>query len=314
MNPTSSENTRCETLDAFVEPYDDNFRSLYVLDCVLNAVSAVPATVGNALIIAAVLRTRSLHTPQNTLLCCLASTDLLVGLIAQPGNIVFKLSEMQSDFSTYCTSGTVFYLFATCLAAVSFITITSVSIDRFLAIHLHLRYAALVTEKRVLLVIAVIWLVGLLLTGSWFWNINVCRQTEIVIILVCLILTSLCYVRIHHAIRRHACRIQEQFQATANAGEGQFFLARYRKSVQSMLCVYVALLLCFAPFLCLMVVIQVRGRSPALHVASNLSLTLLLMNSSLNPFLYCLKIREIRLAVMKIIRGKCAFPDDSAVQ
>ena len=41
---------------------------------------------------------------------------------------------------------------------VSFLSVVAVSIDRFMAIHLHLRYQELVTHKRVVAVVISIWL------------------------------------------------------------------------------------------------------------------------------------------------------------
>lgn len=310
MNGTSSPARYCKTLGTF-EPYKTDFFVLYVLDCVLNALSSVIATFGNALVIVAVSKTASLHTPQYILLCCLSTTDFLVGLIAQPLNIVFKVSEVNSgSFDTYCTSGTAFYLVATCLAAVSFVTITAVSVDRYLAIHLHLRYSVFVTHKRVLLALVGVWSVGIFLMGSWFWNISVCRQAEIIIIISCLVVTSFNYGRIQRVVHRHHTQIRNQIQASASSGNqvSQICMARYKKSVKSMLCVYCTVLLCYAPFLCSMVVIQVYGRNPVLHVASNLALTVLLINSSLNPFVYCLKMREIRVAVLQVLREHLVLP------
>jgi len=42
----------------------------------------------------------------------------------------------------------------------SFFGVVAVSVDRFLAIHLHLRYQELVTHKRVVAVVTSIWLIS----------------------------------------------------------------------------------------------------------------------------------------------------------
>jgi len=51
----------------------------------------------------------------------------------------------------------------------SFLSVLAISVDRFLAIHLHLRYQELVTHKRVVAVVISTWLlsVSLPLMPSW---------------------------------------------------------------------------------------------------------------------------------------------------
>ncbi len=50
----------------------------------LNSTLSITAFLGNVLIIIALQKVSSLHSPSKLLLSCLASTDLCVGLIAQP--------------------------------------------------------------------------------------------------------------------------------------------------------------------------------------------------------------------------------------
>lgn len=56
----------------------------YIFSCILNAVFSVTATVANLLVLTAIRRTPTLHSPSNTLLLGLALSDLGVGLIVHP--------------------------------------------------------------------------------------------------------------------------------------------------------------------------------------------------------------------------------------
>ena len=57
------------------------------------------------------------------------------------------------------------FLFSTA----SFLGVVAVSVDRFLAVHLHLRYQELVTHKRVVAVVISIWLLSVFLSLMAMW-------------------------------------------------------------------------------------------------------------------------------------------------
>ena len=98
---------------------------------------------------------------------------------------------------------------------------------------------------------------------------------------------------------RGTCR-QRQFTCVRI---GQFNITRYKRSVRSMLYLYAAFAFCYLPPFCVLVVMQVRGTDRTTHIVRFLGSTLILMNSSLNPLLYCWRIREIRRMVRRTIRN-----------
>ena len=137
--------------------------STYITNVVLiviNALTALSATAGNSLILLAVWKTPALRTPSNTLLCCLAFSDFLVGLVVQPTNALEIFFEIQRNKRAFCvaeilTTGSLSWI----CAGVSFLVITAISVERYLAIKLHLRYEELVTNRRILMVVSSFWLV-----------------------------------------------------------------------------------------------------------------------------------------------------------
>ena len=56
-----------------------------------------------------------------------------------------------------------------CLTSSLFFGLVALSVDRFLAIHLHLRYQELVTHKRVVGAVIVIWVLSLFLSLMILW-------------------------------------------------------------------------------------------------------------------------------------------------
>ncbi|CAH3132659.1 unnamed protein product [Porites lobata] len=73
-------------------------------------------------------------------------------------------------------------------------------------------------------------------------------------------------------------------------------------AVYSALWVQVTLVLCYLPHGIVFILAVQRGISLSVHLALRWTLTLVYLNSSLNPLLYCWKIREVRQAVKGILR------------
>ena len=78
--------------------------------------------------------------------------------------------------------------------------------------------------------------------------------------------------------------------------------ARYRKAVYSALWVQVALVICYLPHIIASASTAQSRNSLSTYLAGQFTLTLVFFNSSLNPFLYCWKIPEVRQAVKETLQ------------
>ena len=88
--------------------------------------------------------------------------------------------------------------------------------------------------------------------------------------------------------------------AQPNGGEIPLNIARYRKTVSSIVWVQLALVVCYAP--CgVLTVLKVHEITTGL-MTTNVVLTIIYFNSSTNPILYCWKIRDVIQAVKETIR------------
>ena len=105
-----------------------------------------------------VFRTPSLRSPSTTLLCGLAASDVIVGLIAQPLFIIRELIPNDTLFHMV-------FFFSCNGCGVSLLTMTLISLDRYAALHYHMRYATMVTSKRVICTLATMWFV---ICGIWY--------------------------------------------------------------------------------------------------------------------------------------------------
>jgi len=180
-----------------------DFLDWYIANSVLCAILAIATTMTNLCILITIWRTSYLHTPSNVILFFLALSDLGVGLLAQPLAVVNTVAKIQGVINTACISGAAVAALSTYLCGVSLLNVTAVSIDRHLAMHLHLRYKQLVTNKRVVALLVLTWLLVALVLLTWLWYPRVILGLGIAVGCICILITSACFFRIYLVLRYH---------------------------------------------------------------------------------------------------------------
>jgi len=281
----------------------ENLRSWYIVNCVFNAFLTITAIVFNGITIQALRKTSSLPQPLKTFLLSLAVSDLGVGLFGQPFYVGTLIKWLQGDNSPDAAS-TVFRFTLYLFSAASFLGVMALSCDRFLAVQLHLRYQELVTHKRVVVVVISMWLFSAFLSLLYLWvSTNICYIMFFIIGVVCLLLSAMFYFKIYFAVRRHRIQIQAlRVQHTTQNGQTANVF-RLRKSAVGVFYLYLVFLLCSLPQFCSFVVVVISNLNTGVKVFFMSSITLLFFNSSLNPVIYCWKMKHIRHAVTDILRN-----------
>ncbi|XP_020630350.1 melanocyte-stimulating hormone receptor-like [Orbicella faveolata] len=270
-------------------------KSFFVINSVLNAPLMITSIIANALVLAAILRTPSLRSPSLTLLCSLAVSDFLVGIVVQPLYIVNQIANVRA-----CPKLRITEIMQFSLCGVSLCTITSISLDRFAALHYHMRYAAVVTVRRVTYTLIAMWISAFTLSGFYFWNKNIFFAGTGVAICVCFLISTFSYIRIFRIVQQHQLRIYFQRQVIQGSEENKFNMVRLKRSAINTFIFYVFIILCYLPML-ISLSLYVISRDDWTTIW-NLADTVLFMNSTLNPFLYCWRLRELRTAVLKAAR------------
>lgn len=273
----------------------------------LNICLSIAASLGNTLIIIALQKVSSIHSPTKLLFQNQAVTDLCVGLLVQP----LHASTIIMAFTARIDPNTEYYVvkayqFVNFIASgASLISPTAISIDRLLALRLGLRYRHIVTLKRARVVVCCIWLTGL--KGALLYLTLGERITQcmvVVVLIVCGGTANFCYTRIFYRLRRHQARVHDQ-QGQSNGTGIQLNIKKYKNIVSSMAWVQFVLVLTLVPFIIVVVIIQINGANKDSLLLITATVTVLYSNSSLNPFLYCWKIGEVRKAVKDIVRNFC---------
>ena len=279
---------------------DKSSRETFVImNIVLNAPLMLVSILGNSLVLAAILRSSAIRSTTMIMLCSLAVSDLLVGLVAQPCYLAALLKT-----GNLTTSLSVMVGFSVC--GVTLWTTTAISVDRFLALHYHMRYHVLVTKSRVKHTLSTIWLINVPFSGLYLWKQRGYKLAIAIMTVICLTISTFSYSLIYRIVRRHKLQMSTQQQvvqsvamATAPGNKG-VHISRMKKSAMNMFVFYIFLILCYIP---MYILLTLHGLSFIdWTIQWNFITVLVFMNSAINPFLYCWRLRELREAVVKTVR------------
>lgn len=284
--------------------------SPYIFNCILNGLSSIAAILGNGVVLLAIWKVSSLNMPSKILLFSLALSDLAIGVIVQPLFVTVLVAKIRNvPPAPYCGPSISFIVVTSCLNMISLLTVATIGLDRFIALYLHLRYEELVTVKRVVLLVCGIWSTSVFFGTTWLWNYKVFDPYAVFSATIFVILiTSFAYFKVYQVVRRHQVHIQAQMQVQARLqAQEEVQLAtteaQGKKSATTMLLVYCLLLLCYLPYICSELVINIIGDlNITRELVREFTFTLLFFNSSFNPVVYCWRFREIRVAVCDTAR------------
>ena len=154
----------------------------------------------------------------------------------------------------------IFQIFGNLFSIASFLGVVAVSVDRFLAVHLHLRYQELVTHKRVAVVVISVWVFSAIVSLLTLCNLH---DTQRLIRLIGgvagLLLTNVTYIRIYFVARRHRNQIQAlQVQEEQPTGEISNFASLINSAV-GIFYVYILFLVCYLPYFICLAAVKMNG-------------------------------------------------------
>ena len=239
---------------------------------------------GNVLVLTAMLPTPSLRSLSTIFLCSLAASDLLVGFVVQPIYIGFRLNpgpELEH----------LAYILVSLACSVSFCTMTAISVDRFMALHFHLRYPDMMTIKRAVNISLSLWFLACTTSCIRLWNVTYAKLVMALGIAICLIVSNLLYIKIYQIARKQQLQIQIQQQPAMQTVivDHKQNLARWKRSALNTSTYYVCMILCYFPMFTSLLLL---GINPKLERQEwDLTMNMVFMNSSINSILYCWRLR-----------------------
>ncbi|XP_074634304.1 uncharacterized protein LOC141892866 [Acropora palmata] len=260
-----------------------------------NIFLAFTATLGNTLILIALHRVSSIHPPTKFLLRCLAITDFCVGVIVQPLFAAFLMGiESENWHIIYLTLS--FFNFTFCGLSLS--TATAISVDRLLALLLGLRYRHTVTLTRVRCLVVCFLLVSTVNAFIYaLFSRDFAKSVGFVVTITSLFFSAFSHVKIFLKLRQHQAQVRQHVgHEQANGGRIPMNIEWYKKTVCTIAWVQLGLVFSYFPIF-IFLILATASKYRIGSIFPVFAATVVYFNSTLNPILFCWKIREVRQEV-----------------
>ena len=252
----------------------------------------------NLLVMIAVKTKARLQRKSNIALACLASTDLMVGLVAQP-----LLIAVMVNLSGVCSLQIAVKFFTNCFCFASFTHLFLITMDRCIAITYPFIYIQTVTKARVLIGSALAWALTVIIHIVFFIDDGLFESIISVLGTALILIILLCNAIVYREARRHEKQIASQQVDDATR---ENFLSQ-KRAFKLTLTIIVLVIISYLPTVSFR-----RLRGPlknivnldklwAIHVAVS---TLVILNSFVNPLVYYLRVREFRVALIELLMRK----------
>ena len=267
------------------------------------------AVAGNTLILTAISKNTFPKTTFHDILIGLALTDLCTGLIAQPLLVVksFVFASGWSKCNIAKISATAMDVVADSIATyfvcLNALMITLMSLERWL----HMTHRSFVIDRSRRFVIAfslVIPIAPVILGGlSHFlkhYSIKY-HQALLTFATLCIMCTSISYFNVIRIIRQHRRQVQSN-ASSFSFGQPAINLAKYHRSLKTIAYIFAVFNFCFLPY-AICVSLHFFVEHARLQLANDICLVLLFSSSSLNPFLYVWRMKDVRNAGIILLKS-----------
>ena len=274
---------------------------------VVIALLSAPAVVGNALILATIWRRTFLRTSFHSLLSGLAVTDFLTGLISQPLYALFHLIHRKNAAAIQVNSevvnviGKIAGFSAYLFVNITVDTMTVMSVQRLL--HMSRRSLTTSHHRYYAAIVILLFPIPSLVVYSLALKEPAFRNTFFKVIIAnfsfCYLIISFAYFKVYQIIRRHQLQIQAN-GTSQNFGQSAIDLEKYKKSVATLLYIFLLFSMCFLPF-AISSAVALKTTAQVSKSVISLSLVLVFLSSSLNPGLYIWRMRDIRRGLKQLL-------------
>ena len=155
------------------------------------------------------------------------------------------------------------------------------------------------------MIVFTLWLFSAVFSAMLFLNPFITLWFDIIYIPLCLMISIFTYTKIFHTLRHHQNQVQDHVQQPNQTN--QLNIVRYKKAVSSAIWLQLTLVACYLPYVIVVVLRAESELDTSLYRARSYTFTLVYLNSSLNPILYCWKIEEVRQTVKDTSRQLFCF-------
>ncbi|CAH1798848.1 unnamed protein product [Owenia fusiformis] len=305
----------------------------YVLLAVLFVVIVTLTILGNALVCLAILLNRTLQRTTNYFILSLAVADLLLGIIVLPFSAILTSSKQWYFGIVWCN---IDLSFDVMLCTASILNLFMISLERYFAITSPMTYQRYLTFRKVLIAIALVWVVSFLSSFVPIhlgWNTHAelhvngtdithgCYFFENQVYVVTLSLTTffiplfiMCatYARVLMIARKQAQEINKmsilactESRTPQDQKHHKNHMVSEHKATITLAAIMGCFSICWIPYFVIFTIGPFINQNVIPEVVHDFVLWMGYINSTLNPILYAFLSKEFRKAFKRILHCKC---------
>lgn len=263
-------------------------------------INSLASTSFNVMVLWSILKEPSLHLPSKILLCSLSLTDLILGSLSQILFAIYCISAMNRWESVFCATWSFNRRLGYCLVVISVITLTIMSIDRYLAVTTKTSYKTIVTKKRVLFLLLVSWCGSTLtvLVAIQFFDVNVLSSIAGVSLLICLVIIIFTFSGSCVRLRKLTNQVVQSlnFQPT---NQTNFNIGKYRASLVTMVMILGLTVLSYVPSGIVVVGKALTNAKQGAIYFVHTGQMLVFLSSTINPLFYIWRMSDLRGVVKR---------------
>ena len=260
----------------------------------------------------AVKRRPRLQTNANILLICLAVTDALTGLTSQPSFILWKTFQLHS-MTNFVNIMEIFHNFCiVTLLVCSCLHLMLVTCERLIAIKFTMHCHNFVTKRNIRVSVSACWIFSIFVEVLGLANHKIIVRVLLALISIsCILFVSFSYAMLYRETLKHKQRIKTQ---QLPREEVERFV-RESKALKTTVYVVGAVVLCFLPGASVLVFYMSRQESRSRELVFWQPQSLIpwlrtsgMLNSLLNPLIYCWRQQEMRRFVFRLWTTQVVHP------
>ncbi|XP_066541707.1 melanocyte-stimulating hormone receptor [Hoplias malabaricus] len=265
--------------------------------------------VENILVVAAIVKNRNLHSPMYYFICCLAVSDMLVSV----SNVVETLFMLLTEHGVLAVTARMLrhldnvidvMICSSVVSSLSFLC--TIAADRYVTIFYALRYHSIVTTRRAVAVIVLVWISSL--TSSSLFIVYHTDDAVVACLVtffgLALVFTAALYLHMFVLARVHSRRIRALNKTRPSARAAATAAATSMKGAVTLTILLGVFVVCWGPFFLHLVLILTCPTNPyckCYFSHFNLFLILIICNSLIDPLIYAYRSQELRKTLKELV-------------
>ena len=278
----------------------------YMINIVFTAITTSVGCAANLLVIAAYFKALRRHEFNTTLLAYLAVADILITGLVQP--LMISRLTMELFDRHYCPYWLVIRRLFEFSVPVSFLSVGLITYERYQALFSPVKYRSSALRRRIKIAMVGIWLFALVTTCLRFFDFFVAIYyfLALFIIIALVVANSIIYIKIGKMASVYTKDRRATAEKLSDARSSRKILAKDKRSTRTLFYIFLSLIICYLPMLgaILYTIIEGQEKSQSMQFLFGYlpwADAFAFLNSTLDPFIYCLRNPRLKNAVVDFV-------------